>query len=128
MVPHVYKMMLRQDSEGQEMHRARLIEAALFMEHEGLRKLSAGPFWMGANPGLVDYSFFPHVQRFVVLEHYRGFAIPEECTRLKAWVAAMHQRPEVQATRAEPAVLIRNWRKYANNTGQGVTAREMREA
>jgi len=127
MVPHVYKMMLRQDREGQEQHRERLTEAVLMMEHEALRKLSSGPFWFGERPGLVDYTFFPHVQRFVVLEHYRDFRLPAECERLQRWIEAMHALPEVQATRADTAVLIRNWQKYAYNTSTGTTARDMRE-
>lgn len=128
MVPHVYKMMLRQDAEGQELHRRRLTEAVLFMEHQGLRKLSPGPFWLGAKPGLVDFTFLPHVQRFAALEHYRGFVIPEECTRLRIWIAAMSALPSVQATQRTTAQLIDGWKKYADNSGKGVTAREMREA
>jgi len=128
LVPHVYKMMLRQDAEGQAFHKQKLTEAVLFMEHQGLRKLSAGPFWLGEKPCLIDFTFFPHVQRFVALEHYRGFKVPEECTRVRAWIEAMHKLPSVQATRPTDETLIRNWAKYANNTGQGVTAQEMREA
>lgn len=127
MVPHVYKMMLRQDAEGQELHLRRLAEAVLFMEHEGLRKLSSGPYWLGDKPSLVDFTFYPHVQRFDALEHYRGFVIPAECTRLREWIAAMSERASVQATRRTTAQLIDGWKKYANNTGRGVTAQEMRE-
>jgi glutathione S-transferase len=127
MVPHVYKMMLRQDREGQELHRDRLTEAVLQMEHEGLRRLSDGPFWMGDRANLVDYTFFPHVQRFGALEHYRAFRLPDECKRLRAWIDAMHELPEVLATRAPPDVLIRNWQKYAFNTSTGTTARDMRD-
>jgi len=127
MVPHVYKMMLRQDTEGQALHRRRLTEAALFMEHEGLRKLSPGPFWLGDKPGLVDFTFYPHVQRFAALEHYRGFVIPDECGRLRDWIEAMSALPSVQATRRTTAQLIDGWKKYADNSGQGVTAQEMRE-
>jgi glutathione S-transferase len=126
MVPHVYKMMLRQDIEGQDLHRRRLTEAVLAIE-QGLRDLSNGPFWFGAEPGLVDFTFFPHVQRFVALEHYRGFRIPANCERLVAWRAAMLARPSVQATRPTDALLIRNWAKYAHDTSTGVTAQEMRE-
>lgn len=127
MVPHVYKMMLRQDVAGQELHRQRLTEAALFMEVQGLRKLSDGPFWLGARPGLVDFTFFPHMQRFAALEHYRGFALPPECERLRGWLAAMATLESVQATQRTVPQLIESWKKYATNTGQGVTAREMRE-
>jgi len=126
MVPHVYKLMLRQDEEGQALHRRRLTEAVLAME-QGLRDLSSGPYWLGAEPSLVDFTFFPHVQRFVALEHYRGFTIPPHCERLLQWRETMFGRPSVQATRAPDAVLIRNWAKYADDTGTGVTAQEMRE-
>jgi len=126
MVPHVYKMMLRQDEEGQALHRRRLTEAVLAME-QGLRDLSSGPYWLGTEPSLVDFTFFPHVQRFVALKHYRGFTIPASCERLLHWRETMFARPSVQATRAPDAVLIRNWAKYADDSGTGVTAQEMRE-
>lgn len=126
MVPHVYKMMLRQDEEGQDLHRRRLTEAVLAME-QGLRDLSAGPYWLGGQPGLVDFTFIPHVQRFVALEHYRGFAIPASCERLLRWRDAMSALPSVQATRPSDALLIKNWAKYALDTSTGVTAQEMRE-
>jgi glutathione S-transferase len=127
MVPHVYKMMLRQDAEGQKAHGERLTEAVLLMEHEGLRKLSSGPFWLGEAPSLVDYTFFPNVQRFLVLEHYRGFRLPTECERLHSWIDTMNALPEVQSTKPSDEQLIRNWSKYAFNTSTGTTARDMRE-
>jgi glutathione S-transferase len=127
MVPHVYKMMLRQDRAGQDLHRNRLNEAVIAME-QGLRDLSDGPYWLGERPTLVDFTFFPHVQRFVALEHYRGFAIPASCERLLRWREAMFALPSVQATRPPDTLLIQNWAKYAQDTSIGVTAQEMREA
>ena len=127
MVPHVYKMMLRQDPAGQQAHRERLEEAALQMEFEGLRKLSSGPFWFGEAPNLVDFTFFPHVQRFTVLTHYRDFTLPKECERLQAWLGAMNTLSAVQATKPSDEALIRNWSKYAFNTSTGTTARDMRD-
>lgn len=126
MVPHVYKMMLRQDEEGQDLHQHKLTEAVLAME-QGLRDLSAGPYWLGEQPTLVDFTFLPHVQRFVALEHYRGFVIPASCERLLLWRDAMFALPSVQATRPPDALLIANWAKYAHDTSTGVTAQEMRE-
>jgi glutathione S-transferase len=127
MVPHIYKMMLRQDTAGQQIHRERLDEAVLLMERDGLRKLSSGPFWLGEAPSLVDFTFFPHVQRFLVLQHYRGFVLPAECVRLRAWIDTMNGLPVVQATKPSDDQLIRNWSKYAFNTSTGTTARDMRE-
>lgn len=128
MVPHVYKMMLRQDEEGQELHRTGLAKAARVMEFDGFRALSDGRFWMGKEPGVVDFTFFPHVQRFAVLQHYRDFEIPEECVRLRQWIDAMSELDAIRITSAPDETLIANWRKYALNTGTGVTAREMRES
>ena len=97
------------------------------MEHEGLGKLSDGPYWLGEQISLVDLSFLPHLQRFCALEHYRDFHIPEECILLKAWLQLMRQRPSVQALSPSDETLIRNWSKYAFNTSTGTTAADMRE-
>jgi len=126
MVPHVYKIMLRQDEAGQHAHGERLKEAVLLME-QGLRKLSSGPFWFGEEPNLVDFTFFPHVQRFRVLEHYRGFTLPDACERLRLWIKVMNALPAVQATKPADEQLIKNWSKYAFNTSTGTTARDMRD-
>jgi len=127
MVPHVYKMMLRQDSAGQHAHQERLKDSILQMEIAGLRKLSSGPFWFGEAPTLVDFTFFPHVQRFAALKHYRDFALPKDCERVRVWIDAMNALPVVQATKASEETLIRNWSKYAFNTSSGTTARDMRD-
>ena len=122
-----HKMMLRQDSAGQHAHRERLKDSILQMEIAGLRKLSSDPFWFGETPTLVDVTFFPHVQRFAALKHYRGFALPNDCGRLRVWIDAMNALPVVQATKASEETLIRNWSKYAFNTSSGTTARDMRD-
>lgn len=126
-IPHVYKYMLAQDAAGQAMHRRRLEEAFQFMEMEGLSK-SSGPYWLGPDVSLVDLSFFPHVDRFSAIEHFRDFTIPASCPKLKAWRETMRARPSVIATSASPEVYIRGWRKYAENTSTGTTARDMRES
>ena len=126
-IPHVYKYMLAQDTAGQAMHRRRLEEAFQHMEDEGLAK-SGGPYWLGDTVSLVDLSFFPHLDRFSAIEHFRDFTIPASCPRLKAWCATMRRRPSAIATSAAPEVYVRGWRKYAENTSTGTTARDMRES
>jgi glutathione S-transferase len=125
-VPHVYKFMLAQDEAGQTLHRRRLLEAFAHMETEGLAK-SAGPYWLGHAPSLVDLSFFPHLDRFSAIRHYRGLDVPDSCPRLIAWREMMRTRPSAIANGASAEVYIRGWRKYAENTGTGTTARDMRE-
>tara|TARA_A100001037_G_scaffold301178_1_gene330111 strand:- start:3104 stop:3796 length:693 start_codon:yes stop_codon:yes gene_type:complete len=126
--PHVYKLMLAQDAEGQAFQAERLTNALLMMEHEGLGKLSDGPYWLGDDISLVDLTFLPHMQRLGVLTHYRDFRIPDECVLVKAWLELMGQRPSVTAGSASLDVLIENWRKYAENISTGTTAADMRAA
>lgn len=127
LVPHFYKCMLAQDAEGQELHKRKILEALSFMEFEGLRKLSDGPFWLGDDLTLVDLTFFPHLSRFPALAEYRGLEIPEDHTRLKQWLQMMWDRPSVKQTSLREEDYIRNWRKYASNSSTGTTARDMRE-
>lgn len=124
--PFVYKLLLAQ-SPADRAERARLLrDSLLFVEREALGKRSEGPWFLGRRLSLVDLSFFPHFERLPAVAHYRGFEIPEECTRLRAWYAAMLNRPSVAALHQPDFVYIRNWRKYADNSGTGVTAEEMR--
>jgi len=125
--PQVYKLMLAQEPDRQAVHAQKLTEALLMMEHEGLGKLSDGPYWLGDAVSLVDLSFLPHLQRFCALERYRDFHIPEECVLLTAWLQLMLRRPSVQAMSVPDEVLIRNWSKYAFDTSTGTTAADMRE-
>ena len=125
--PQVYKLMLAQEPERQAVHAEKLTEALLMMEHEGLGKLSDGPYWLGEQVSLVDLSFLPHLQRFCALDHYRDFRIPEECVLLEAWLQLMLRRPSVQAMTAPDEVFIQGWSKYARNSSTGTTAADMRE-
>jgi glutathione S-transferase len=95
---------------------------------EGLRQRDAGPYWLGRDISLVDLTFFPHLDRFCAVEHYRGISIPDDYTQLKAWLALMKALPSAQATGHPEQAYIRNWGKYAFNTSTGTTARDMRES
>ena len=126
--PHVYKLMLAQDAEGQAFQKRKLTEALHAMEFEGLRQLSDGPYWLGAELSLVDLTFLPHLQRFGAIRHYRDFDVPADHTRLRDWMALMETRPSVKAMRWPDETYIKNWSKYAFNTSTGTTARDMRES
>jgi glutathione S-transferase len=74
---------------------AELHECLRFMESEGLRKLSNGPYWLGDTISLVDIQFIPFFQRF--LDNDKA-DIPEDCTRLHAWLDVMKQQESFSAT------------------------------
>ena len=125
--PQIYKLLLAQDSGRQLEHAQKLTQALLMMEYEGLSNRSLGPYWLGENVSLVDFTFYPHLQRFSALKYYRKFEIPKECKLLKDWMEIIENNKSVQAMQIAENILIRNWSKYALNTSIGTTAEDMRE-
>ncbi|MCH7931755.1 MAG: glutathione S-transferase family protein [Proteobacteria bacterium] len=127
-VPSFYKLLLAQDPARRAELADTLTGHLRYIESQGLAKLGASPYWLGEEVSLVDLTFYPHFERFAALTHYRGVAIPDDCPRLKAWLAAMQARDSVKATRHDDAYYIASYTKYADDTAKGVTAREMRGA
>lgn len=124
-VPHVYRLMMAQTSAEQAPHAARLTGALQDMEAH-LAARDEGPFWLGPRLTLADLSFYPHLERFCALSHYRAFTIPADCVALTDWLALMRERASARAVARTDEVYIRNWGKYARGGGTGTTARDMR--
>jgi len=99
-LPAAHRVMAERDQPGRlAENRAKLAEVMRFMEHEGLRKLSDGPYWMGATPTLVDLQFAPFLERFAVYEELAGVEWPEDCERLRRWYEAIGRRRSFVETR-----------------------------
>jgi glutathione S-transferase len=99
-LPAAHRLMAEGEQPGKlAANREKLAEAMRFIEHEGLRKLSGGPFWLGAAPTLVDFHFLPFFERFAVYEELAGARWPDDCTRLRLCFASLSQRPSYLATR-----------------------------
>jgi glutathione S-transferase len=77
---------------------AALSDVLRFIEFEGLRKLSSGPYFFGTRLTLTDLQFSPFFERFGTYEQMAGAVWPGECTRLRAWFEAMQARPSYRAT------------------------------
>lgn len=75
------------DEEKLAAAREELHECFLFIEHEGLRKLSDGPYWLGDTFSLLDIQFATFFSRY--MSEPGAGEIPAECSRLKAWLALM---------------------------------------
>lgn len=69
-----------------------------YMEFEGLRNLSDGPYWFGLTPTLVDFQYLPFFERFGVYQALAGFEWPGDCTRLSRWLKEMSARDSVRPT------------------------------
>lgn len=98
LVPAFNKLLRGKDSTEQEQGRREFLEALLYLEQEGISKLSGnGPYWLGENFSLVDISFYPWFERLPVLEHFRNFTLPTETPRLQEWWNVVRDRESIKA-------------------------------
>jgi glutathione S-transferase len=99
-LPATHRLMAEREQAGKvRANRDKLAEVMRFMESEGLRKLSDGPYWMGVTPTLVDFQFLPFFERFAVSEELAGAEWPADCTRLRHWYETIGQRRSFIETR-----------------------------
>ncbi len=125
LLPCFYRLLMSQEPEKQAAEAAtlkahfRLMEAA--MADEG-----AGPYWFADQLTLVDLALYPWFERLPALEHYRGAMLPDDCTRLKSWSAAMERTKSARATTNGAEYHIAAYVKYADNSADTISAREFR--
>ncbi len=116
LVPAFNKLLRGKDTQEQEQGRREFSEALLYIEQEGLGKLSGNdPYWLGDKFSLVDISFYPWFERLPLLEHFRQFTLPTETPRLQKWWNAVQDRKSVQAV-ANPVSYYLE--KFTNNLGK----------
>ena len=86
-------------------------EALRELETRGLADSGEGPYWLGAEPTLVDFQYLPFFERMPVYEALCDFEWPEDCQRLKRWFDAMCERDSVRPTLRPPEDLVDNQRR-----------------
>ena len=88
-----HKLMTEADDDARRAANVdKLTEVLRFIEHEGLRRLGDGPYFLGREVSLVDLQFSPFFERFGTYEQLAGATWPADCTRLRAWLEAMQTR------------------------------------
>ncbi|PSB45042.1 glutathione S-transferase family protein [Cyanosarcina cf. burmensis CCALA 770] len=97
LVPAFNQLLRGQDTQEQEQGRREFLESLLYIEQEGLGKLSNGQYLLGDNFNLVDISFYPWFERLPVLEHFRNFSFPSQTPRLQKWWSAVRDRDSIRA-------------------------------
>jgi glutathione S-transferase len=83
-----------------------------------MAKLGGGPYWLGTELSLVDYSYYPFFERFCNVEHYRDYQIPASCSRLLAWRDVMKTLPIVREIANAPEFYVERAKAYAQPTAQ----------
>ncbi|WP_392481024.1 glutathione S-transferase family protein [Nostoc sp. C110] len=97
-VPAFNKFLRGKDAQEQGQGQREFLEALLYIEQEGLGKLSGnGPYWLGEQLSLVDISFYPWFERLPLLEHFRNFTLPTETPRLQKWWNTLRDRESIRA-------------------------------
>lgn len=94
-----FAQLIRAETPDQEAEGRKVLNEVLsFIEREALpRSSERGPYWLGAELSLVDLSFYPWFERLPAVDRLRGFSIPAEHTRLRAWLEAVQARDAVRA-------------------------------
>ena len=97
-VPGFNKLLRGKDAQEQGQGQREFLESLLYIEQEGLGKLSGdGPYWLGDQLSLVDISFYPWFERLPLLEHFRNFTLPAETPRLQKWWNTVRDRESIRA-------------------------------
>ena len=106
-----FHALLRGATESEREQGSRDLLAALqLIEREGLVKLSAaGPYFLGRDPSLVDFTFYPWFERLPAVQHYRTFTIPADLLRLQRWLQAVSALPAVTAIANSKAFYVQRY-------------------
>jgi len=83
------------------------------LEHAHARLSGVGPYWLGAQVSLLDFALYPFFERQPAWAHYRGIGLTDDCPSLRGWLAAMAERPSVQAIANPPEYYIERYQNYA---------------
>jgi glutathione S-transferase len=119
-VPAFSKLLRGKTIEEQEQGRQELQESLLYIEQEGLGKLSGdGPYWFGHSLSLIDLTFYPWFERLPILQPYRNFTLPAEAARLQKWWDTVRDRPSVQGIENSVHFYLERYSQFVN---QPVTA------
>jgi glutathione S-transferase len=107
--------LLRGPSESERSSaRTTLLESLKYIETQGLQRNSGdGPYWFGANPSLVDLSFYPWFERWEALEHYRGSLPIVKFERLRRWRDALASRTSVKEIQNPATYYVERYGKHA---------------
>ncbi|KAF3884688.1 MULTISPECIES: glutathione S-transferase family protein [Nostocales] len=112
LVPAFNKFLRGKDTQEREQGQREFLESLLYVEQEGLSKLSGkGPYWLGEQFSLVDISFYPWFERLPLLEHFRNFTLPTETPRLQKWWSTVRDRESIRAVENPVSFYIERFTK-----------------
>lgn len=125
-LPWFYKLLLEQDRAKQSELAQQLTQVLRHMNDAGLGHTAA--YWLGQELSLVDLAFYPFLERFTVLQHYRGYRIADDCTHLNQWLQRMRERPSVRDSGESADYYISRYAGYAAGNPRSDTPKQAGQA
>ncbi len=115
LVKHFYGILMRPTTEEQDEAKKMLSEV-LQVLNDAMKDISDGPFFMGAEFGVVDIILAPHVERFPGLE-IKGYQMPktEQMKRFKSWWEAVQQHPSFKRNRISASYVVEYYQNHLQN-------------
>ncbi|KAI9716568.1 MAG: hypothetical protein M1812_005299 [Candelaria pacifica] len=97
-----------------------------------------GPFFLGAEPSLIDFVVAPFAIRLWIFDHFKagGLGAPAEgeggedeeaWRKWRRWFKAIGERKSVVETTSEKEYYLPIYQRYADNTAQSELAKATRE-
>lgn len=132
-VPVYYRLLQKREQSEREEAKRELLSQVRHLSNAMARLSPAGPFFAGDRFGLVDMALAPWVDRFFVLEHYRGFSVPasdaEEgaFARFHTWWDAVQSVPAFRDTVQDRKKLLESYQRYADDTARSLVAEATRK-
>jgi glutathione S-transferase len=106
------KVLLGATEADREAGKAELFAALERVEREAVPQLSGtGPYFLGVEPSLVDFTFYPWFERLGALEQHTGFQ-PPALERLTRWREVVQARPSVRAIENPISFYVERYRNY----------------
>nr|UEP55617.1 glutathione S-transferase tau [Mytilus galloprovincialis] len=113
--PLYYRMLLKQDKKIQESVKSELLSnLKTLMDF----KSDSSTFFGGDKLSMPDIMLAPFAMRFPVLQHHRGFQIPdtEEYKAVHKWINACQNQPSVMKSTCDTDKSIMIYASYADGT------------
>lgn len=111
LVPAFYQLLTEQDAARHREFRQKVTGLMAKLDREAFQ---SGPFLVGGSLSLADTGLFPWLERWPVLEHYRGLEFPESAARVFHLYEEMRRRASVQETKNTPGFYLARYESYAN--------------
>ena len=125
-VPLFYSLLMKQNQDEQQEIKTQMTSYLL----EFTKAMHpVGPFFQGEKLGFVDIMLAPYAVRFYILNHYRGFELPQSGAfeRFHKWLEALKNAPAVKTTLQDDTKLLAVYQRYADGSAKSKVAVAIRK-